>query len=80
MVTDGFGIKGRDFVYETHPYPMKKDWDKCFGEVSRTNAVYVGEWGAGGTNGVEYGKTLMDFVMGASDLVLDHVGFPHHSR
>lgn len=62
-VADGFGIKGRNFVYETHPYPQKKDWDKCFGEISRKYAVYIGEWGAGGgTTNLEYGHTLIAYA------------------
>jgi len=63
FVADGFKIKGRNIVYETHPYPQKKDWDRCFGEVSRKYAVYIGEWGAGGgTTNLEYGRNLIAYA------------------
>lgn len=66
-VLQGYAITGTNYVYETHPYPNKKDWDKCFGAVSATYPVYVGEWGfggrnMGGTNGLPYGQRLMDYI------------------
>lgn len=62
-VLQGFAVKGMDIIYETHPYPQKKEWDKCFGEVSKQYPVYIGEWGAGGnTNGMAYGQRIMDYV------------------
>ena len=66
-VLQGYAIKGTNFWYETHPYPNKKDWDKCFGKVSGTYPVYVGEWGFGGhglgnTNGLEYARNLMAYI------------------
>ena len=66
-VLQGQAITGTNFVYETHPYPNKKDWDKCFGEVSSQYPVYVGEWGFGGrnlgeTDGLAYGQRMMDYI------------------
>lgn len=66
-VLQGYAITGANYVYETHPYPNKKDWDTCFGEVSKKYPVYVGEWGFGGrnwggTNGLAYGQRLMDYT------------------
>lgn len=66
-VLNGYAIIGKDIVYETHPYPIKKDWDKNFGEVTKKYPVYVGEWGFGrrgfsGANGVAYGRQLMDYI------------------
>ncbi len=66
-VLQSYAITGTNYVYETHPYPNKKDWDKCFGEVSRHYPVYLGEWGfgdrnSGGTNGLAYGQRLMDYA------------------
>jgi endoglucanase len=62
-VLQGFEVKGKDIIYETHPYPQKREWDKCFGDVSSFYAVYVGEWGAGGnSNGLNYGRRIMDYV------------------
>ncbi|HLX94247.1 MAG TPA: cellulase family glycosylhydrolase [Verrucomicrobiae bacterium] len=66
-VLHGYAITGTNYVYETHPYPNKKDWDKCFGEVSAKYPVYVGEWGfggrnLGGTNGLAYGQRMMDYI------------------
>lgn len=63
-VLQGYAVKGTNYWYETHPYPNKKDWDKCFGEVSAKYPVYVGEWGFGGfafggTNGLDYARSLM---------------------
>ncbi len=61
-VAEGYAIKGRDFVYETHPYPMKPNWDKSFGDISKKFAVYIGEWGATGTAGIDYGRRLMAYA------------------
>jgi hypothetical protein len=66
-VLQGYAIKGTNYWYETHPYPNKKDWDKCFGEVSGKYPVYVGEWGfggfgLGGTNGLDYARNLMVYT------------------
>lgn len=66
-VLEGYAIKGSNYMYETHPYPQKKEWDTCFGEVSKKYPVYVGEWGYGGhesagTNGVNYANSLMDYI------------------
>ncbi len=66
-VLQGDAIKGVNYLYETHPYPNKKDWDKCFGEVSKKYPVYVGEWGFGGrsfgsTNGLDYAHHLMNYT------------------
>jgi hypothetical protein len=63
-VLKGYAIKGQDFLYETHPYANKPDWDKSFGEVSEKYPVYVGEWGFSGsrTNNLEYAHKLMDYV------------------
>jgi hypothetical protein len=66
-VLQGYAIKGTNFWYETHPYPNKKNWDKCFGEVSGKYPVYVGEWGFGGrgignTNGLDYARNLMAYA------------------
>ena len=66
-VLDGNAITGTNYVYETHPYPNKQDWDKCFGAVSARYPVYVGEWGFGGsglqsTNGPAYGQRMMDYM------------------
>ena len=66
-VLHGNAVTGTDFVYETHPYPFKKNWDMNFGEVSRQYPVYVGEWGFGernwgGTNGPAYAQQLMDYI------------------
>jgi endoglucanase len=66
-VLRGYAINGVNYLYETHPYPNKKNWDKCFGQVSRIYPVYVGEWGFGGhglgsTNGLEYAHNLMAYA------------------
>jgi aryl-phospho-beta-D-glucosidase BglC (GH1 family) len=66
-VLQGHAIQGTNYLYETHPYPNKKDWDKCFGEVSGKYPVYVGEWGFGGrgfgnTNGLDYARNLMAYA------------------
>ncbi len=66
-VLHGHAIAGENIVYETHPYPLKKNWDKHFGEVSKKYPVYVGEWGFSGrafsgTNGAAYGQRLMDYL------------------
>jgi endoglucanase len=63
-VLKGYAIKGRDFVYETHPYANKPDWDKSFGVVSERYPVYVGEWGFSGnrTNNLDYAHKLMEYV------------------
>ncbi|MGB7769281.1 MAG: cellulase family glycosylhydrolase [Verrucomicrobiia bacterium] len=66
-VLRGYAIAGTNFVYETHPYPVKKDWDQNFGEVSGKYPVYVGEWGFGGsqlegTNALAYGERLLSYI------------------
>lgn len=66
-VLEGHVIHGMNYLYETHPYPNKKDWDTCFGKVSEKYPVYVGEWGFGGhglgtTNGIEYANNLMTYT------------------
>jgi endoglucanase len=66
-VLQGYAIQGTNYLYETHPYPNKKDWDKCFGEVSGKYPVYIGEWGFGGrvfggTNGLDYARNLMAYT------------------
>jgi len=63
-VMQGYAIKGRNLVYETHPYANKTNWDNCFGAVSEKYPVYVGEWGFGGsgTNNFDYARRLMDFI------------------
>ncbi len=68
-VLDGNAITGTNCVYETHPYPNKKNWNKNFGEVSLKYPVYAGEWGFGGrafsgTNGPAYGQQLMEYLKG----------------
>ena len=59
-VLQGHAIAGTNILYETHPYPWKKDWDKSFGEVSERYAVFMGEWG-GSAKDLEYAKRLMDY-------------------
>lgn len=63
-VLQGYGIKGANLVYETHPYPNKPDWDRNFGDASWKYPVYVGEWGFGGrgTNNLNYANRLMKYV------------------
>ena len=69
-VLQGYPIAGKNFIYETHPYPFKdKDWDKKFGDVSEKFPVLVGEWGFGGrrlnnnnTNNLNYAHNLMDYT------------------
>ena len=66
-VLHDYGIKGSNFVYETHPYPTKKNWDRNFGNVSSKYPVYMGEWGFGGrgfggTNGLAYANNLMKYA------------------
>jgi endoglucanase len=65
----GYAIAGKNFIYETHPYPFKdKDWDKNFGAVSEKFPVLMGEWGFGGrrlnnnTNNLNYAHNLLDYV------------------
>ena len=63
-VLQDYGVKGANFVYETHPYPNKKNWGKSFGDVSWKYPVYVGEWGfsgRGATN-LDYANRLMKYV------------------
>lgn len=60
-VLDGFEIRGTNIVYETHPYPFKKEWDKKFGPVSQVHPVFMGEWG-GGTKDLDYGRNLMTYA------------------
>ena len=62
-VLRGYAIEGRDIVYETHPYPQKREWDRGFGEVSRRFPVFIGEWGSvGNTEGLDYGRRLMEYA------------------
>ncbi|HKI68239.1 MAG TPA: cellulase family glycosylhydrolase, partial [Verrucomicrobiae bacterium] len=61
-VSKGYALVGTNIIYETHPYPNKKNWDKCFGGVSEKYPVYVGEWGFRGTNGLDYAKRLMSYI------------------
>jgi len=63
-VLHGYGIKGANFLYETHPYANKKHWDKNFGDTSWKYPVYVGEWGfdGRGTNNLNYANSLMKYV------------------
>lgn len=66
-VLEGYAITGTNYVYETHPYPNKKDWDKCFGQVNEHYPIYIGEWGFGGrnwsgSNGLAYGQRLMNYA------------------
>jgi hypothetical protein len=63
-VLQGYSIAGTNFVYETHPYANKKDWDKSFGDVSWKHPVYVGEWGFGGhrTNNLNYAHSLLNYT------------------
>lgn len=66
-VLNGYAITGTNLVYETHPYPFKKNWDRNFGGVSEKYPVYVGEWGFGdgrfgGAKGLAYGKRLMSYI------------------
>jgi len=66
-VLRGYAITGTNFVYETHPYPNKNNWDKYFGAVSQYYPVYIGEWGFGGwnsdaTNGLAYEQRLVDYA------------------
>jgi endoglucanase len=66
-VLKGYPIEGTNYLYETHPYPNKPDWDGSFGEVSGKYPVYVGEWGFGGrafgnTNGLDYARSLMTYT------------------
>ncbi len=60
-VLEGYAIKGTNILYETHPYPFKKDWDKRFGNVSQVYAVFMGEWG-GGAKDLGYGRTLTTYA------------------
>lgn len=63
-VLRGHAIKGANLVYETHPYPNKKNWDWNFGNASWKYPVYVGEWGFGerDANTLEYASRLMRYV------------------
>jgi endoglucanase len=62
-VLEGYAIHGTNLVYETHPYPFKKNWDRCFGKVTARCPVYVGEWGVGGgTNALEYCSRLVSYM------------------
>lgn len=60
-VLQGYAIAGTNIIYETHPYPWKKDWDKSFGDVSKQYAVFMGEWG-GSSKDLEYARRLMDYA------------------
>ena len=63
-VLRGYRIKGFNLIYETHPYPEKKDWDVSFGETSWKYPVYMGEWGfpVRNTNGLAYAGSLMKYA------------------
>lgn len=61
-VLQGFAIRGTNLVYETHPYPFKKEWDKKFGATSQVYPVFMGEWG-GGTKDLDYGRQLMTYAL-----------------
>jgi len=66
-VLQGYEINGSNLIYETHPYPSKRNWDKKFGNVSGKYPVYMGEWGFGGqgfggTNGPAYANKLMQYA------------------
>ena len=63
-VLKGWAIAGTNFVYETHPYANKKNWDKNFGQVSEHYPVYIGEWGfsSGATTNLDYARKLMDYA------------------
>ena len=58
---DGHALNGTNIIYETHPYPNKKDWDRNFGQPSEKYAVLIGEWG-GRAKDLEYGQRLMDYA------------------
>ncbi|MGB7747926.1 MAG: glycoside hydrolase family 5 protein [Verrucomicrobiia bacterium] len=63
-VLHGYGIKGSNLIYETHPYQNKKNWDKNFGDTSWKYPVYMGEWGfpRRNTNGLGYAQSLMKYA------------------
>jgi len=62
-VLEGYAIRGTNLVYETHPYPFKKQWDTCFGAVCSKFPVFVGEWGVGRTtNALEYCRETIDYI------------------
>ena len=63
-VLRGYGIKGTNLIYETHPYQNKTNWDKNFGDPSWKYPVYIGEWGfsAHTTNGLGYAQSLMQYA------------------
>lgn len=60
-VLDGHALSGTNIIYETHPYPWKKDWDRNFGQASEKYAVLIGEWGGSAKN-LDYGQRLMDYA------------------
>ncbi len=60
-VLDGYAVSGSNILYETHPYPFKRDWDNCFGKVAAHYPVLMGEWG-GSAKDLEYGKRLMAYA------------------
>ncbi len=58
---DGHALEGTNIIYETHPYPWKKDWDRNFGRASEKHAVFIGEWGGQGKD-LDYAQRLMDYA------------------
>jgi len=60
-VLEGHALQGTNIIYETHPYPWKKDWDRNFGQVSEKYAVLIGEWG-GAKKDLDYAQRLMDYA------------------
>jgi endoglucanase len=54
-------IEGHNVVYSTHVYKKwGDDWDGAFGERSRTDPVFAGEWGC--WNGeLEWGRSVLDY-------------------
>ena len=56
-VLESYAIEGTNILYETHPYPFKRDWEKKFGAVSAVHPVFMGEWG-GGSKDLDYGQRL----------------------
>ncbi|MFO1477370.1 MAG: glycoside hydrolase family 5 protein [Verrucomicrobiota bacterium] len=61
-ILEGHELKGSNIVYETHPYPFKKNWDRNFGAAAARYPVFIGEWGSSGSNGIAYGSKLMEYA------------------
>jgi hypothetical protein len=63
-VSAGFGLRGTNIAYDTHPYPWKNtNWNGKWADVGRQTAIIVGEWGGDFREGHRtYGNAMAEFL------------------